>query len=179
LKSSDSEVNKSIEIGGAFYVQLKTPFQTNEKAIKRFQHRGCFDKALLRGECAYLDNLDSKDGASKQFLVSTRSSDPVDKEQLWSLVDQTKEIIELLIKMILEGEYSAKPISCNYCMAKSVCRFDPRRSKTKKLNALVRQVAKSRGSAGRRSLNSSYLTTMVFMLIWQWYVAYSISTSRE
>ncbi len=134
---SDSEVNKSIEIGGAFYVQLKTPFQTNEKAIKRFQHRGCFDKALLRGECAYLDNLDSKDGASKQFLVSTRSSDPVDKEQLWSLVDQTKEIIELLIKMILEGEYSAKPISCNYCMAKSVCRFDPRRSKTKKLMPLL------------------------------------------
>lgn len=134
---SDSEVNKSIEIGGAFYVQLKTPFQTNEKAIKRFQHRGCFDKALLRGECAYLDNLDSENGASKQFQVSTQSSDPVNKEQLWSLVDQTKEILELLIKMILEGEYSAKPISCDFCIAKNVCRFDSRRSKTKKLKPLL------------------------------------------
>lgn len=146
-KESHSEINKSMEIGGAFYVRLKTPFLTNKEATKPFQHRGRFDKALLRGESAYLDNLDSENGASKQFQVSTQSSDPVNKEQLWSLTDQTKEIIELLIEMILKGEYSAKPISCDFCMAKSVCGFDPRRLKYEMLKPLLLKSQKVREKA--------------------------------
>jgi len=39
--------------------------------------------------------------------------------------------------MILKGDYSAKPISCDYCIAKSVCRFDPRRLNTEKLKSLL------------------------------------------
>jgi ATP-dependent helicase/DNAse subunit B len=94
-----------------------------------------------------LDNLDSENGASKQFQVSTQSSDPVNKEQLWSLTDQTKEIIELLIEMILKGEYSAKPISCDFCMAKSVCGFDPRRLKYEMLKPLLLKSQKVREKA--------------------------------
>ena len=134
-KDSHSEVNKSIEIGGAFYVPLKTPFQTNGKALTPFQHQGCLDKALLNGESAYLDNRDPKAKASQQFKTSGK--DLVDRDELWLLTDQTKEILELLIEMILKGEYSAKPVSCDFCMAKSVCRFDPRRSKTKNPTPLL------------------------------------------
>lgn len=138
-KNSHSEANKSLEIGGAFYVQLKTPFLKNKEPIKSFRHRGRLDKALLRGECAYLDNRDSK--PSQQF--NSKGKELVNKDELWSLTDQTIEIIELLIEMILKGEYSAKPISCNFCVAKSVCRFDTRRSKTKKLMPLLNKSQKA------------------------------------
>ncbi|HQC42111.1 MAG TPA: PD-(D/E)XK nuclease family protein [Verrucomicrobiota bacterium] len=131
------KTNESIEIAGAFYVQLKTPYFKNREALNPFQHFGRFDKSLLSGNTAYLDNLNSNGGVPKQFRISNQSPDPIDKEELLTLTVQAKEIIGLLIKMILKGDYSAKPISCDYCIAKSVCRFDPRRLNTEKLKSLL------------------------------------------
>ena len=118
-------------------MQLKTPYFKNRESLNPFQHFGRFDKSLLSGNTAYLDNLNSNGGVPKQFRISNQSPDPIDKEELLTLTVQAKEIIGLLIKMILKGDYSAKPISCDYCIAKSVCRFDPRRLNTEKLKSLL------------------------------------------
>ncbi|MGI6347077.1 MAG: PD-(D/E)XK nuclease family protein [Limisphaerales bacterium] len=126
---------EKIKMAGAFYVSLKMPFLKNwKRTAKPFQHRGRFNKSLLKGDTAYLDNLDSGP-PSQQF--STKKPDAISEGELYLLIDQTQAIVKELIRLILEGQFPVTPLSCEYCLAKNICRFDGRKKRAKKLRPLL------------------------------------------
>ena len=152
LLKKDNISPDKVKLAGAFYLNLSTPKgKDGNLPEKLFQLRGRFDQNLvLENETPILDCIPFK-SRSQHFAVRTsengiyrNSEDPVTEEKLKKLIDQTKQIILVLSKNILCGKFPVAPkknskISCLYCPAKPVCRFDLRKSNFLPLVSLLPQ----------------------------------------
>ncbi len=151
LKKTNISPDK-VKMAGAFYLNLSTPKGKNGNLPEKlFQLRGRFDQNLiLESENPILDCVPLQ-GRSRHFSVKTSKNgiykyckDPVTEEKLKELIDQTGEIILILSKNILNGQFPVAPkkdskTSCLYCPARPVCRFDLRKSNFLPLVSLLQQ----------------------------------------
>ena len=152
LLGKDNISPDNVKLAGAFYLNLSTPKgKDGNLPEKLFQLRGRFDQSLiLENEIPILDCIPFK-SRSQHFAVRTSekgiyksSEDPVTEEKLNELIDQTRQIILILSKNIMRGQFPVAPkkdskTSCLYCPAKTVCRFDLRKSNFLPLVSLLPQ----------------------------------------
>lgn len=132
-----------LQPAGLFYIPLRgrpgpgktraDAAVTEAEAALIFQHRGCFDGALIR----QFDDRGVSKGEQFRFklkqdgALAAKGNDARPPGQFPELVAETEGKLRSLAERIVNGEAAVDPYrlkqqtACDYCVYRAVCRFDP------------------------------------------------------